>query len=66
MGTTAEDVVQHINLLLQLNDWSLRTIAALEMKAGFCWVQAKLACLVAAFAMTPDDLGENWAMVEFI
>lgn len=61
MGTTAADAMQHIKLLVQLNDWSLRAIAPVEMKTGFGWVQAKPACSVAPFAITPDELGDAWA-----
>ena len=31
------------------------------MKTGFGWVQAKPACSVAPFAVTPDVLGDAWA-----
>ena len=61
MGVSADDAMQHIKLLVQINDWSLRTIAPKEMKTGFGWIQAKPACSVAPFAVTPDELGEHWA-----
>ena len=60
MGVTAEAALGHIKLLVQINDWSLRAIAPIEMKTGFGWVQAKPACSVAPFAVTPDALGEHW------
>ncbi len=60
MGCSAEDALGHVRLILLLNDWSLRTIAPVEMKTGFGWVQAKPACSVAPFAVTPDALGEAW------
>jgi len=60
MGTTAEQALQHIKLVVLINDWSLRAIAPIEMKTGFGWVQAKPACSVAPFAVTPDALGEAW------
>ena len=52
--------MQHIRLIVQINDWSLRVIAPQEMKTGFGWVQAKPACSMAPFAVTPDELGEAW------
>jgi fumarylacetoacetate (FAA) hydrolase len=61
MGTRAADAGAHIALLVQINDWSLRTLAAPEMKTGFGWVQAKPPCGMAPFAITPDELGEAWA-----
>lgn len=60
MAVSAADALDHIRLILQLNDWSLRTLAPIEMKTGFGWVQAKPACSVAPFAVTPDELGEAW------
>lgn len=60
MGVTAEEALGHIKLLVQINDWSLRALAPIEMKTGFGWVQAKPACSVAPFAVTPDALGDAW------
>ena len=60
MGTDAQTAQSHIRLLVQINDWSLRTIAPVEMKTGFGWVQAKPACSVAPVAVTPDELGDAW------
>jgi len=60
MGTTAVDALEHIRLIVQINDWSLRIPGAAEMKTGFGWVQAKPACSVAPFAATPDALGDAW------
>ncbi len=60
MGCSAEEALAHVRLILLINDWSLRTIAPIEMKTGFGWVQAKPACSVAPFAVTPDELGDAW------
>lgn len=60
MGTNAADAMKHIRLIVQINDWSLRAIAPVEMKTGFGWVQAKPACSMAPFAVTPDELGDGW------
>ncbi|WP_428925894.1 fumarylacetoacetate hydrolase family protein [Marinibacterium sp. SX1] len=60
MGATPAQAAAHIRLLVQINDWSLRTIAPVEMKTGFGWVQAKPACSVAPVAVTPDELGPAW------
>ncbi len=61
MGTTAEDALEHIRLLVQINDWSLRTLAPIEMKTGFGWIQAKPACSMAPIAITPDEIGDAWS-----
>jgi fumarylacetoacetate (FAA) hydrolase len=60
MGCTADRALGHVRLLVQINDWSLRAIAPIEMKTGFGWVQAKPACAMAPFAVTPDELGDAW------
>jgi fumarylacetoacetate (FAA) hydrolase len=60
MGVTPAQAADHIKLLVQINDWSLRTLAPIEMKTGFGWVQAKPACSMAPFAITPDELGDDW------
>jgi fumarylacetoacetate (FAA) hydrolase len=60
MGTSAAAAMSHIKLIVQINDWSLRKLAPAEMKTGFGWIQAKPACSMAPFAVTPDELGDAW------
>lgn len=60
MGVTPDEALGHIKLVIQINDWSLRVLAPVEMKTGFGWVQAKPACSAAPFAVTPDVLGNAW------
>ena len=60
MGCAAADALAHVRLILLVNDWSLRAIAPIEMKTGFGWIQAKPACSVAPFAVSPDMLGDAW------
>jgi fumarylacetoacetate (FAA) hydrolase len=59
-GTTAAAAAGHIKLIVLINDWSLRTLAPIEMKTGFGWVQAKPACSAAPLAVTADELGAAW------
>ncbi|WP_343525464.1 fumarylacetoacetate hydrolase family protein [Sphingomonas sp.] len=61
MGCSVADALAHVKLVVLINDWSLRTLAPIEMKTGFGWVQAKPACSVAPFAVTPDSLGDAWS-----
>lgn len=49
-----------IRLVIQLNDWSLRRLAAAEVKTGFGWILGKPACSAAPIAVTPDELGQVW------
>lgn len=60
MGVTPAAALNHIRLIMLVNDWSLRTIAPIEMKTGFGWVQAKPPCSAGPVAVTPDELGEIW------
>ena len=60
MGVSVKEAADHIKLIVQLNDWSLRVLAPVEMKTGFGWVRAKPACSVAPFAVTPEELGPAW------
>jgi fumarylacetoacetate (FAA) hydrolase len=60
MGVTPAEAVHHIRLVVQINDWSLRRIAPIEMKTGFGWLQCKPHCSMAPVAVTPDELGEAW------
>jgi fumarylacetoacetate (FAA) hydrolase len=61
MGTAARQALAGVRLAVQINDWSLRAIAPVEMKTGFGWIQAKPACSVAPVAVTLDELGDAWA-----
>jgi fumarylacetoacetate (FAA) hydrolase len=60
IGVSPAEAAQHIKLIVQVNDWSLRNLAWREMKTGFGWIQAKPACSMAPFAATPDELGLYW------
>ena len=60
MATPAAGALPHVRLIVQINDWSLRAIAPIEMKTGFGWIGAKPACSIAPIAVTPDELGHAW------
>jgi fumarylacetoacetate (FAA) hydrolase len=60
MGTAARQALDCVRLAVQINDWSLRAVAPIEMKTGFGWIQAKPACSVAPVAITIDEVGEAW------
>lgn len=60
MGVSPVEALYHIRLLVLINDWSLRNLAIPEMKTGFGWVQAKPACSMAPYAVTPDEAGDAW------
>lgn len=60
LGISAKNAMNHIKLIVQINDWSLRNFGPTEMKTGFGFVQAKPPCSMAGVALTPDELGEAW------
>lgn len=60
MGVSPAEAARSIRLAVQINDWSLRRYAPLEMKTGFGWILAKPACSMAPIAVTPDELGDCW------
>ncbi|MDO6966681.1 fumarylacetoacetate hydrolase family protein [Rhizobium alvei] len=60
MGTSVNEASKFIRLIVQINDWSLRKLAPVEMKTGFGWIQAKPPCSMAPVAVTPDELGSAW------
>jgi fumarylacetoacetate (FAA) hydrolase len=60
MGASRAEAAAGIRLAVQINDWSLRRFAPLEMKTGFGWILAKPACGMAPIALTPDELGSAW------
>ena len=60
MATPAEKALQHVRLIVLLNDASLRVLAGREVKTGFGFLQAKPATSFAPVAVTPDELGAAW------
>ncbi len=60
MGITSEAALARVRLLVQINDWSLRAIAANEVKTGFGFLQSKPSTSFAPVAVTPDELGDAW------
>jgi fumarylacetoacetate (FAA) hydrolase len=60
MAADRRQAAASIRLVMQLNDWSLRRYAALEVTTGFGWILAKPACSAAPIVVTPDELGSAW------
>jgi len=59
-GTTAADAALHVRLLVCLNDWTYRALVPDELAKGFGFFCSKPATGFAPFAVTPDELGQNW------
>lgn len=60
MGTSAAAALRHVKLVMLANDASLRSLALVEMKTGFGWIQAKPSTSFSPVAVTPDELGAAW------
>ncbi|MCH8099545.1 MAG: fumarylacetoacetate hydrolase family protein [Proteobacteria bacterium] len=60
MGVTAADAVAHIQLIMLVNDVSLRGLIPGELAKGFGFFQSKPSSAFSPVAITPDELGESW------
>ncbi len=60
MGTRAEQALDHIALVVLLNDVSLRGLIPEELSRGFGFYQSKPATSFAPIAVTPAALGAAW------
>lgn len=61
MGVTPDQGLSAVRLLVQINDWSLRSLGPREMRTGFGFLQAKPSTSFAPIALTPDELGPHWS-----
>lgn len=60
MGTTPEEALKHIRLVVLINDVSLRGLIPGELAQGFGFFQSKPSSALSPFAVTVDELGESW------
>ena len=60
MACSTEIALQHIRLIVQINDVSLRAHGKREMQTGFGFFHAKPSSSFAPVAVTPDELGAAW------
>lgn len=60
MGTSAEDALKYIRLVVLINDVSLRGLIPAELAQGFGFFQSKPASALSPFACTPDELEDSW------
>ncbi len=60
MGISAVDAVDHIILIMLVNDVSLRGLIPGELAKGFGFFQSKPSSAFSPVAITPDELGESW------
>src|SRR6185503_19035802 len=60
MGIDAAAAREHIQLVMLVNDWSLRNLIPAELAKGFGFYQSKPATAFSPVAVTPDELGVAW------
>lgn len=60
MGVSAADAVDHIQLIMLVNDVSLRGLIPGELAKGFGFFQSKPSSAFSPIAVTPDELGDSW------
>jgi len=60
MGVSAADAVRHIQLIMLVNDVSLRNLIPGELAKGFGFFQSKPSSAFSPVAITPDELGDAW------
>jgi len=61
MGVSADDALDHIKLIMLVNDVSLRGLIPGELAKGFGFFQSKPSSAFSPVCVTPDELGEKWA-----
>ena len=60
MGVAAKDALRHIQLIMLVNDVSLRNLIPGELAKGFGFFQSKPSSAFSPVAVTPDELGDAW------
>ena len=61
MGCSVLEAAKSVRLLMLVNDVSLRNLIPAELAKGFGFFQSKPACAFSPVAVTPDELGADWA-----
>jgi fumarylacetoacetate (FAA) hydrolase len=60
LGTKAENMAEHIKLIMLVNDVSLRGLTKDELAKGFGFMQSKPSSAFSPVAVTPDELSDSW------
>ncbi|WP_427914316.1 fumarylacetoacetate hydrolase family protein [Ramlibacter sp. MMS24-I3-19] len=60
MGSTPEQALEGVRLLMLANDVSLRNLIPSELAKGFGFFQSKPATAFSPVAVTPDEVGDAW------
>jgi fumarylacetoacetate (FAA) hydrolase len=60
MGSSPDEALEGIRLVMLANDVSLRNLIPAELAKGFGFFQSKPATAFSPVAVTPDELGSAW------
>lgn len=60
MGISAEKAIDYVQLVMIVNDVSLRNLIPGELAKGFGFFQSKPSSAFSPVAVTPDELGNAW------
>ncbi|GAB3036781.1 fumarylacetoacetate hydrolase family protein [Bowmanella dokdonensis] len=60
MGLSADEALNHIRLIMLVNDVSLRGLIPGELAKGFGFYQSKPSSAFSPVCVTPDELGDKW------
>ena len=60
MGVSADAARDHVQLIMLVNDVSLRNLIPAELAKGFGFFQSKPSSAFSPVAVTPDELGDAW------
>lgn len=60
MGSTSDEALDGVRLLMIANDWSLRNLIPDELAKSFGFFQSKPATAFSPVAVTPDEVGDAW------
>lgn len=61
MGVSASDAIKHVQLIMLVNDVSLRNLIPGELAKGFGFFQSKPSSAFSPVAVTPYELGDRWS-----
>ena len=62
-GVAVDDVEQYIRLVMLCNDVSLRNLIPPELAKGFGFLTSKPSSAFSPCAVTPDELGSHWQIL---
>ena len=60
MGVSPDDALEHVRLVMIVNDVSLRNLIPGELAKGFGFFQSKPSSAFSPVAVTPEELGDAW------